>query len=119
MDFIEAQQQILTEIKGWQEEGLQLVASSSFQTQSLPLLHILSKLEDSIPILFIDTGYHFPETYSYLQQLQEILQLNIKEVSSEISKSRQRDQGNMLYVTQPDFCCHINKVVPLQQELAP
>ena len=49
--------------------GKKLFATSSFQTQSLPLLHILSRWDRSLPVYFLNTGYHFPETLAFRDQV--------------------------------------------------
>ncbi len=45
--------------------GPDIAMSSSFQTQSLPLLHIVSQVAPELPIIFLETGYHFPETLAF------------------------------------------------------
>ncbi|MDX2197027.1 MAG: phosphoadenylyl-sulfate reductase [Cytophagales bacterium] len=111
MDFEEIKKQILT----YQSQGLKLFTTSSFQTHSIVLLHILSKIDKNIPVYFINTGYLFPETILYRNQIVSLLGLNLKSVSSHIPKSLQKDaQGRLLYVSDADYCCHINKVEPLE-----
>ena len=98
--------------------GKSVCLSSSFQTQSIPLLHIVSRSEKRIPILFIDTGFHFPETYHYINELVDLLDLNVVSVKPEISKLQQLNgpQG-FYYNTEPDRCCEMNKVQPLDTAL--
>ncbi len=92
-----------------------VVASSSFQSQSLPLLHMLSQI-GSIPVYFIDTGYHFPDTHRFRQQLSELLDLEVVAISSPISKSQQRSpDGRLLFASDPDYCCQINKTAPMER----
>ncbi len=99
-------------------EDKKLCITSSFQTHSLPLLHIISRIAPSIPVLFIDTGYHFPETYQFRDQIARKWNLNLVVVSSSTPKSQQLDShGRFLYTTSPDYCCYINKVLPLQKAL--
>src|SRR5690606_39500867 len=57
----------------WREFGGSVVATSSFQTQRLPLLHMISEAVPEMPVLFIDTGFHFPETLAYRDELEERL----------------------------------------------
>ncbi|WP_131783498.1 phosphoadenylyl-sulfate reductase [Legionella gresilensis] len=95
--------------------GKKIFATSSFQTQSLPLLHILSELDFTIPIYFIDTGYLFPETYFFKEELVSQLRLHVISVKSPIAKLRQVDkQHQFLFMTDPDQCCYINKILPLE-----
>jgi len=110
---------ILHHLRAYQSKGLSLVASSSFQTQSVPLLHILSTLDEPVPIIFINTGYLFPETLIFRDQIVDSLGLQLIEVRPSISKSEQRDaEGRLLYVNHPSRCCELNKVEPMGRVLA-
>lgn len=53
------------------------VLSSSFGAQSAVLLHMATRLWPELPVVVVDTGYLFPETYSFIDQLQERLRLNL------------------------------------------
>lgn len=95
-----------------------VAALSSFQTQSVPLLHILSKLDVKVDVFFLDTGFHFPETLSFMRHLSDFLRLDCTVISSEQVKLDQRDaRGDFYFISDPDRCCHINKVVPTQVHL--
>ena len=59
--------------------------SSSFGVQSAVSLHLLTRVYPDIPIILIDTGYLFPETYQYIDRLAERLQLNLQVFKSELS----------------------------------
>jgi len=105
-------------IERYRSEGLKIFASSSFQTQSIPLLHLLSKVDNSIPIYFLNTGFHFPETLNFKNEVAERFGLNVVDVSSEVPKIHQRNpNGRMLYTSDPDYCCYLNKVQPLEPVL--
>lgn len=62
---------IATQIEAYKERGLRLSASSSFQTQSVPLLHILSRIDATILVYFINTGFLFSATLCFRDQLSE------------------------------------------------
>lgn len=114
MDF----ENIELKLEAYKQQGLKMYTTSSFQTHSIVLLHIISRIDNTIPVYFINTGYHFPETVSFKDQLAEQYNLNIKEVSSPIPRHMQKDeQGRLLFASDPDFCCHINKVQPLEPVL--
>jgi phosphoadenosine phosphosulfate reductase len=103
----------------YKEQGLKLFTTSSFQTHSIVLLHILSRIDKSIPVYFIHTGYHFPETLKYRDQVAELLGLNLRSVFSTTAKINQRDtSGKLLFASDPDYCCYLNKVAPLEPILA-
>ena len=112
-------ERIKEEISKLHSEGKGLFLTSSFQTQSLPLLHIISELDFTVPIYYLNTGYLFPETLSYIKHLQNTLHLDVHALSSNISKINQLDaNGNLLFVSDPDYCCNINKVKPLESTIA-
>lgn len=92
--------------------------TSSFQTHSLPLLHLVTSIIPTIPVLFIDTGFHFPESYEFRNKICLDWDLNLVNVRSDISKHQQLDENNhFLYASNPEYCCHINKVVPLNRAM--
>ncbi len=102
----------------WETFAPKVVASSSFQTQSVPLLHLIAQVCPEMPVLFIDTGFHFPETLSFRDELQARLGLNVVVVRPLISKSELlRKYGEGLYRRDPDLCCYLNKVEPMRRAL--
>jgi phosphoadenosine phosphosulfate reductase len=117
---------ILFELKGiesnletYRKKGLKLFATSSFQTHSIPLLHILSERAPDIPVYYMNTGFLFPKTLRFKDELQARFQLNFVGLESEIPKSNQRDGfGNFYFTSEPDYCCHLNKIQPLEPILA-
>lgn len=110
---------IKSKIEDYNQRGLKMFTTSSFQTHSIVLLHILSRIDNTIPIYFINTGYHFPETVSFKDQIAELLKLNMKEVTSFTPRHMQKDaRGKLLFTSDPDFCCYLNKVQPLEPILA-
>ena len=112
-------EEIKFKLEEYNKRYLKMFTTSSFQTHSIVLLHIISQIDNSIPVYFINTGFHFPETVAFKDQLADILKLNMKEVSSATSKHMQRDaKGKFLFTSDPDFCCYLNKVQPLEPILA-
>jgi phosphoadenosine phosphosulfate reductase len=98
--------------------GRRVFVSSSFQTHSIPMLHILSTHDSDIPVYFLDTGFHFPETKFFRDQIVHLLGLNLQIVESSVPKIAQRDDiGRLLFASDPDRCCYINKVLPLEPVL--
>ncbi len=101
----------------WQRLGPRVAASSSFQTQSLPLLHTISQAAPEMPVLFLDTGYHFPETLAYRDRIAALLGLNVKVLRASAASRPTAGSSGDLYRVDPDRCCWINKVEPLEHEL--
>ena len=112
-------EQISDRIKKYQDKGLRLFISSSFQSHSIPLLHIISSIDNSIPVIFIHTGYHFKETLQFRDEITKLLNLNLINVFPKVSKINQKDcNGNLLYTSDPDYCCYLNKTDPMESALA-
>ncbi len=96
-----------------------LAATSSFQTQSVALLHLISRARPEIPIIFLDTGYHFPETLAYRDQLVASFGLTLRIAHPAMTPAQiVKQHGDALYRSDPDLCCYINKVEPMQRALA-
>jgi phosphoadenosine phosphosulfate reductase len=110
MDF-EGIKAKLTEYK---DSGKKLFTTSSFQSHSLVLLHILSRVDNTIPVYFINTGFHFPETVKFRDYIKDLFGLNLVDLKSDIPKFMQRDaEGKMLFTSDPDHCCYLNKTQPM------
>ncbi|MBD3422607.1 MAG: phosphoadenylyl-sulfate reductase [Chitinivibrionales bacterium] len=100
----------------WETYGNAAFASSSFQSSSLPLLHLISLVCSEMPVYFIDTGFHFSETLEFRDRITKSLSLNLKIVYPEISKNELLGRhGEYLYRRDPDLCCYINKVSPMSK----
>jgi phosphoadenosine phosphosulfate reductase len=68
--------------------GGNLVASTSFGLQAAVMLHLLSEHAPEVPVVFIDTGFHFPETYQYAESLMERLKLDLRIYQPSVSAAR-------------------------------
>ncbi len=99
----------------WNNFNPKVAATSSFQTQSVPLLHIISNTIPDLQILFLDTGFHFSETLSFRDRLIEDFSLNVTNLTARMGHDGFRQQYGNLYKNDPDLCCYINKVEPLQR----
>ncbi len=98
--------------------GKKLFVTSSFQTHSIPLLHILSNSQVMVDVLFINTGFHFPETIRFKKEIAKLLSLHIIDVTPFISKNHQKDEdGQFYFVSDTDYCCYLNKTQPLETYL--
>lgn len=105
-------------IRQYQGEGKTIFTSSSFQTHSIPLLHILSRIDRSIPVYFINTGFHFPETLEFRDHIAELLGLNLIDLRPDTPKNMQMGyDGRFLFSSDPDHCCYLNKTRPMESLL--
>ncbi len=106
---------IREKLANYKQSGKKMFATSSFQTHSIPLLHIISLIDATIPIYYLNTGFLFPETLAFKDELAELLGLTFVGVTPIVPKSQQRDkEGNLLYTTDPDYCCYLNKIQPME-----
>ena len=111
-------EEIKHKIEGYVSDGKRIFTSSSFQTHSIPLLHIISRMDASIPVYFLNTGYHFPETIEFRDQISELLHLNLVNLKPDTPKNMQLDpDGKLLFTSDPDHCCYLNKTQPMEQVL--
>ena len=85
----------------------------SFQAEDVLLLHLARELRPEIPVLFLDTGYHFAETYAYRDQIAEAWGLNLVNLLPKKTVAEQELEFGLLYQSAPDKCCGLRKVEPL------
>lgn len=103
---------------GWKTFRPEIALLSSFGTESVVLLHMVSEIAPQMRVLFLETGYHFLETQQYKKLLAERLRLNVVDLNAAISREEfVRTYGDDLYDRDPDRCCDINKVEPLARAL--
>jgi len=88
--------------------------TSSFGTTSSFLLHLLHEIKSEQTIYFLDTTYHFNETLDYKKQLTDLLNLDVVDLKAEEWKNKFTTQDKT-WNTDPDLCCSINKVEPLDK----
>src|ERR1051325_5019632 len=93
--------------------------TSSFQTECIALVHLLVQEKPDIPVLFLDTGYHFAETYKYRDEMAQRYGLNLVNLIPKISVAEQESSFGILNQTDPSRCCGIRKVEPLFSGLQP
>lgn len=110
------------EIIGWAigEFRPKIALTSSFQTESVVLLHMLSQIDPTIPILFLETGWHFRETLDFKKEIVRRFGLtDVRDLKADPKKREvfNAETGGKPYEINPDHCCHINKVEPLDEAL--
>ena len=88
---------------------------SSFGADSSVLLHLVAQVDPSMPVYFLETGKHFPETLAYVETLKKHLGLiNVHAVHPATGDVQRFDPNGDLWETDPDSCCHIRKTEPLE-----
>jgi phosphoadenosine phosphosulfate reductase len=91
----------------------------SFQAEDMIVLHLLRREIPEIPVLFLDTGYHFAQTYQYRDRIAKEWQLHLVNVLPQQTVAQQESQFGILYQSHPTECCRLRKVEPLMQSLEP
>jgi phosphoadenosine phosphosulfate reductase len=101
------------------KSGGAAAVTSSFQHECVALVHMMVQQRPDIPVLFLETGYHFPETLAYRDKIASEWNLNLINLEARQSVADQEAQFGILNQTAPDQCCKKRKVEPLFAGLAP
>ena len=106
----------------WACENLpdQLVLTSSFGIQSSVMLHLMNSIKPGLPVILIDTGYLFSETYQFIDQLHDRFELNLRVYSPRVSAAWQQARHGQLWLEGKSGIRQYNqlhKVEPMQRAL--
>ncbi|WP_040775909.1 phosphoadenylyl-sulfate reductase [Nocardia pneumoniae] len=108
-----------TELLHWTEDtfGSSYIVASNMQ--DAVLVHLASQVRAGVDVLFLDTGYHFAETIGTRDAVEAVYGVNVVNVRPEHTVAEQdRLLGKDLFAREPNECCRLRKVVPLQKSLA-
>jgi phosphoadenosine phosphosulfate reductase len=98
------------------EFGERFCVTSSFA--DAVLAHVVSRVVPGIDVVFLDTGLHFAETLRVREVVQRTIPVTIRSVRPELTVAEQDEQyGPRLYARDPDACCALRKVEPLDRAL--
>jgi phosphoadenosine phosphosulfate reductase len=110
-----------TDILRWAllDSGLPRVAvASAFQAEGTAIIHMAARIRPDVPVLFLETGFHFAETLAFKQKLTDLLELNVVDlVGDHTVDSQEEEFGPRLYERDPHLCCELNKVAPWRRAL--
>jgi phosphoadenosine phosphosulfate reductase len=100
--------------------GEKLVYACSFGIEGIVLIDLISKVKKDATIVFLDTGLHFKETYETIERVKERYpDLNIVMKKPSLTLEEQAEKyGDKLWESVPNQCCHIRKILPLQEVMA-
>ncbi len=100
------------------EYGKDAAMSTGFGVSGIVLMHHISLIDTGTTIFYLDTGLLFDETYELIEQLENQLGIRLVRVSTNITLDDQSQiYGEKLWESNPDKCCHIRKVLPMQHYL--
>jgi len=107
------------ELLEWVFKNFEKIAfTSSFSADDIVVIHLIQQIKKDAKIIFIDTDYHFPETYDLVEKLRNEWELNLEIIKPEITIAEQEKiYGKNLYEINPDKCCEIRKVEPFKRAL--
>jgi phosphoadenosine phosphosulfate reductase len=91
----------------------------SFQAEDMIVLSLLKNRVAHVPVLFLETGYHFSETRDFRDRIAAEWKLNLVNVIPNKTVEQQESEFGILYREDPAKCCHLRKVEPLMQSLEP
>jgi len=88
--------------------------------QDTVLVHMAASIRPGVPVIFLDTGYHFAETIGTADAAESVYGLNLLRVRPKMSVAQQDEAyGPRLYERDPDLCCSLRKVTPLREAMKP
>ena len=99
--------------------GAKACFTNSFQAEDMVVLHLLRRQIPDVSVLFLDTGYHFRETYEYRDRMTAEWNLNLVNVMPRNTVAQQESKLGLLYLVEPAQCCNLRKVEPLFRSLEP
>jgi phosphoadenosine phosphosulfate reductase len=109
-----------TDVVNWAAHtfGSKLCITSSM-TDAV-IVDLVSREVPGIDVLFLDTGYHFAETIGTRDAVSVVYPVNVINVTPSTTVEEQDTElGPKLYARNPDLCCYLRKVIPLEQSLEP
>lgn len=100
-------------------QGAPACITSSFQSEDMVVLHLILQHAPQIPVIFLETGYHFAEVYAYRDRIAAAWNLNLINALPKTTVQEHESQLGKLYLVDPTQCCQIRKVEPLMRNLEP
>jgi phosphoadenosine phosphosulfate reductase len=106
------------EVLRWAVDRFSPTFAVTASMQDTVLLHMISQVDRTVPVVFLDTGYHFPETIGTADASEAVYGLNLLRIRPKLTVEQQ-DQafGKDLFASDPDACCRMRKVRPLEDAM--
>ena len=103
----------------WERFGQRAAIGTSFQGAGLVMMHLARQHRLPLPVFTLDTGLLFPETIELKKRLEDFFGFAIESLVPDLTVEQQAEaQGPELWRREPDLCCTMRKVLPLQSKLA-
>lgn len=100
--------------------GNSLVYACSFGAEGIVLIDLISKVKEDAEIVFLDTGIHFQETYDLIEKVKKrypSLRIHLKKPKLTLDEQAEQ-HGSALWKREPNQCCYIRKIKPLEEVLS-
>jgi phosphoadenosine phosphosulfate reductase len=102
-----------------ESHGKDVCLTSSFQTEDMVVLHMLREHLPNVPVIFLETGYHFKNLIEYRDRMVEDWGLNLVNALPATTLVEHEREFGLLHIVEPTKCCAIRKVEPLMRSLEP
>lgn len=99
--------------------AVEVCLTSSFQTEDMVVLHMLRQHLPNVPVIFLETGYHFKTLIEYRDRIAHEWDLNLINALPKTTLAEHEGQFGLLHIVEPTKCCAIRKVEPLMRSLEP
>ena len=99
--------------------GVGVCLTSSLQTEDMVVLHMLRRFLRDVPVIFLETGYHFKELIAYRNRMVKEWGINLVNAMPSTTVAEFEGQFGKLHIVQPTECCRVRKVEPLMRSLEP
>jgi phosphoadenosine phosphosulfate reductase len=112
-------EELVAEVVRESGAGHGVCLTSSFQTEDMVVLHMLREHLPLVPVIFLETGYHFPELIEYRDRMVREWGLNLVNALPKTTLEEHEREFGLLHIVEPTKCCAIRKVEPLMRSLEP
>ncbi|WP_141603681.1 phosphoadenylyl-sulfate reductase [Terrilactibacillus laevilacticus] len=100
--------------------GDSMIYACSFGAEGIVLIDMISKIKKDATVVFLDTGLHFPQTYELIYKVKKKypgLRIQMKKPDLTVDEQAEK-YGSALWKRQPDQCCYLRKIKPLEDTLS-
>jgi len=112
-------EELVAEVVRQESAGKGVCLTSSFQTEDMVVLHMLRDHLPQVAVIFLETGYHFPELIAYRDRMVREWGLNLVNALPKTTLEEHEKEFGLLHIVEPTKCCAIRKVEPLMRSLEP
>ena len=102
-----------------ESRGADVCLTSSFQAEDMVVLHMLRQHLPDVPVIFLETGYHFKALIEYRDRIAREWRLNLVNALPKTMLDEHEREFGLLHIVEPAKCCQIRKVEPLMRSLQP